>query len=173
MGGDKTKARQLADYVAQRDPAQGHLMLAQIAEKKNKPKAETEFKSAVRASGGRADYWFELASFYRRSGRLEEMQSAVDKATELSSKYPSALFFSGRLLLNAGSNYPGGVQMLRAYLSSANFGEDGPEFQAHYILGSLLERQGDTTSAAAEFRSALALASSYKPARDALARVSL
>jgi|GraSoi2013_115cm_1033766.scaffolds.fasta_scaffold00011_21 tetratricopeptide (TPR) repeat protein len=172
MGGDKTKARQLADYVAQRDPAQGQFMLAQIDEKKNKPKAETEFKSAVRASGGRADYWFELASFYRRSGRPEEMQLAVDKASDLSSKDPIVLFFCARLLLNAGRNYPGAVQMLRSYLSSGNFGEDGPAFQAHYILGSLLERQGDTRSAAAEFRSALALASLYKPARDALAHVS-
>src|SRR5260370_23792297 len=96
MGGDKTKARQLADYVAQPDPAQGQFMLAQIDEKKNKPKPETEFKSAVRASGGRADYWFELASFYRRSGRPEEMQLAVDKASDLSSKDPIVLFFCAR-----------------------------------------------------------------------------
>src|SRR5260370_17813011 len=115
MGGDKTKARQLADYVAQRDPAQGQFMLAQIDEKKNKPKAETEFKSAVRASGGRAGYWFELASFYRRSGRPQEMQLAVDKASDLSSKHPIVSFFCARLQPHAGRNHPPPVHMPPPY----------------------------------------------------------
>jgi len=50
--------------------------------------------------------------------------------------------------------------------------EDGPLFQAHYVLGQLLEKQGNSEGAAREFRASLALASQYKPAQDALARVS-
>jgi len=40
------------------------------------------------------------------------------------------------------------------------------------MLGELLEKQGDNKAAAAEFRSALALASEFHPARDALNRIS-
>jgi tetratricopeptide (TPR) repeat protein len=172
MGGDKNKARQLADYVAQRDPAQGHYMRARIEEKQSKPRAEEEFKSAVSASSNLAEYWVDLAAFYRRTGRLEEMQAAMDQAWTFSSNDHLALFYGGKLLLSSGRNFSGATLMLHDYLSGAGLAEDGPAFQAHYFLGLLLEKQGDRPSAAAEFRSALALGSQYKPAQDALARVS-
>jgi TolA-binding protein len=50
--------------------------------------------------------------------------------------------------------------------------EDGPAFRAHYLLGVLLEKQGKKKEAAAEFQTALNMASEYRPAQDALERVS-
>ena len=170
MGGDKTKARQLADYVAQRDPAQGHYIRARVAEKQKRADAEAEFKAEIAASH-LAEAWTDLASYYRRSGRFEEMQAAVDKAA-LAAGNSVALFYGARTLFVSDRNFSGAVQMLRSYLAGGELVEDGPAFQAHHLLGLLLEKQGDPQAAAKEFRTALALASQYKPAQDALARVS-
>jgi len=62
--------------------------------------------------------------------------------------------------------------LLRDYTGGQYTSEDGPVFQAHYLLGQLLEKQGDRQAAAEEYRAALALASQFRPAKDALARVS-
>ena len=172
MGGDKTKARQLADYVGQRDPAQGHYMRARIEEKRNKADAERELKAAIAESHNSADYWIDLAAFYVRSGRFDEMQATVERAQGIAPHDPNVLFTGGSLLLRGGRNFSGAVQMLRSYIAAGNVIEDGPLFQAHYVLGQLLEKQGNSQDAANEFRAALALASQYKPAQDALARVS-
>ena len=44
-------------------------------------------------------------------------------------------------------------------------------FKAHYVLGEILEKQGDKAGAAAEYRAALELAKDYSEAKQALARV--
>ena len=49
--------------------------------------------------------------------------------------------------------------------------EEAPTFQAHYLLGLILEKQGDKAGAAAEYKAALALASDYERARTALDRL--
>ncbi|HJX83591.1 MAG TPA: tetratricopeptide repeat protein [Candidatus Angelobacter sp.] len=174
MGGDKTKARQLAAYVAQRNPAMGHLMLARIEEKHDKATAEAEFKAAIRENSKRAESWTDLAAFYRRTGRLDEMQSAVDQGVTAPQHEGVVLFNAGSLLLAAGRNFPVAVQTLRAYLSlpADRLSEEGPTFETHYLLGLLLEKQGNNQAAAGEYRAALSRASEYKPAQDALARVS-
>jgi len=49
--------------------------------------------------------------------------------------------------------------------------EDAPAFQAHYLLGEILEKQGDKPAAAEEYRAALSLAPTYEQAQSALKRV--
>src|SRR5258708_8922778 len=172
MGGDKTKARQLADYVGQRDPAQGHYMRARIEEKRSKADAEKELKAAIAESRNPTEYWIGLAAFYVRSGRLDEMQATVERAQGLAPHDPNVLFTGSSLLLRGGRDFPGAVQMLLSYIAAGNAIEDGPLFQAHYVLGQLLEKQGNRESAAREFPASLALASQDKPAQAALAPVS-
>lgn len=172
MGGDKTKARHIADFVQQREPALGHYILARLEEKQNaKNHAEEEYKAAIEASGNMARYWVSLGSFYHRVGRLDDMETAVTKSLKAEHEGGVALFDGASLLLNAGRNFPQAIQMLHRYLSLDDPAEDAPAFQAHYLLGLLLEKQGDAKAAVLEYRAALALASDYKPAQDGLARV--
>ena len=49
--------------------------------------------------------------------------------------------------------------------------EEAPAFKAHFVLGSILEKQGDKKGAAQEYSAALALAKGYSPAQKALDRV--
>jgi tetratricopeptide (TPR) repeat protein len=172
MGGDKAKAKALAESVLKQDAALGHYMLARIQEKQNvKDRAEQEYKAAIESSDNLARYWVSLGSFYRRAGRLDEMQAAVIKSLSGRRQQGIALFDGASLLLNGGRDFPQAIKMFRQYLSLDDPTEDGPAFQAHYLLGTLLERQGDKKAAADEYHAALALASQYKPAQDALARV--
>lgn len=172
MGGDKGKAKALAESVMKQDAALAHSMLGHIQEKQNaKDRAEQEYKAAIEASNNLARYWISLGSFYRRTGRLNEMQASVMKSVSARREQGIALFDGASLLLNAGRDFPDAIKMFREYLAMDDPAEDGPAFQAHYFLGELLEKQGDAKAAAEEYRAALALASQYQPAQEALARV--
>ena len=172
MGGDKAKAKTLAEFVLKLDPALGHSMLGRIQEKQGaKEHAEQEYKAAIEASTNLARYWISLGSFYRRAGRFDEMQSAVNKSLTARSQAGIALFDGASLLMSGGRDFPQAIKMFRQYLGLDDPAEDGPAFQAHYLLGTLLEKQGDVKAAVEEYRAALTLASEYKPAQDALARM--
>lgn len=173
MGGDKTKAKQLADFVAKQDPALGDYILATLKEKENaQEEAEQGYMRAIQASGNLARYWVSLASFFHRAGRLDQMEWAVTKSMSVSRSESAPLFDGATVLVHAGRNFPQAIRMFQQYLSLDNPDEDGPVFQAHYFLGFLFEKQGDRKAAAAEYRAALALASGYRPAQDGLQRVS-
>lgn len=173
MGGDKSKARHIAEFLQQHDPAVSHYILAKLEEKQNaKSRAEQEYHAAIEASGNKAKYWIMLGSFYRRTGRADDMESAVKKSLSAKQDEGVSLFDGASLLLTGSRNFPQAIQMLHKYLSLDDPAEDGPAFQAHYFLGVLLEREGDSKAAIAEYRAALAMASDYKPAQDALARLS-
>ena len=173
MGGDKAKARALIDFVTKSDAALAHSMAANLArEQKKNDLAEREYKAAIEAGGNDARYQIMLASFYRKTGRLDEMVAVINKAAKAETRDGVALFDGAENLLAGGRNFPGAVEMLRRYLKTENLSEDGPAFDAHFLLGQLLERQGDPQGAAREYRAALAPASQFQRAQDALTRVS-
>lgn len=170
LGGDKKKAREQADAVAQHDPGLGDYILARVEEKQGSGRAEQQYQKAIASSNDSARFWVELAYFYRRAGRPQDMEIAINHALTARAEGPFK-YDAAFLLLRTGRNYPGAAEMLRDYLGNHTF-EDGPAFHAHYLLGELLEKQGDHRQAEQEFRAALALASAFRPARDALARLS-
>ena len=172
LGGDKKKAREQADAVARHDPALASYIYARVEEKQGNNHAEQQYKKAIAESGNGARYWIELAYFYRRAGRLPEMESAIYQALSAPRQGATPEYDGAYLFLRTGRGYAMAVQMLKKYLNGNGAEEDAPSFRAHYMLGQLLERQGDRKNAAQEYRAALALASEYRPAQDALARVS-
>jgi Flp pilus assembly protein TadD len=172
LGGDKNKARLQAEAVAKLDPALSAYIGAKVEEKQGNKHAEQQFKKALELSGNQARYWIELAYFYRRSGRMEEMETAIGQAVTAPRQDSIPEYDGAFLFLRTGRNFSAAISMLRRYLAGDAHGEDGPEFRAHFMLGALLEKQGDRKAAAEEYRASLALAAQYRPAKDALARVS-
>ena len=172
LGGDKKNAREQAAAVAPHDEALANYIYARVEEQQGKSDAEQLYKKALTASGGSARYWIEMSYFYRRAGRVQEMQSAIYQAL-IAPRHNAIPEYDGAyLFLRTGRDFPNAIAMLKKYLNGNTLEEDGPAFRAHYMLGELLERQGDKKAAAAEYRAALALASEYRPAREALAKVS-
>lgn len=172
VGGGKEKARAQGDALFKLDPALGHWVNARLAEKdKDFGTAEREYKSAIAASNGDPVRWLNLASFYRRQNRLPEMEEAINKAVGKQRKPNNVLIDAANLLLRAGRNLPGASQLVTKYLSAKDQNEEAPAFYAHYILGQILEKQGDRAGAMKEYKAALQLAQSYESARAALNRL--
>ncbi len=171
MGGGEGKARQQAAALEKEDAATAHWVQARIAEKdKRYPAAEQEYRNAIDASGNQGTYWLNLASFYKRQRRLTEMEAAINSAIAANKKRPNVLFDAAQILFGAGRNFVGAANLVRKYLAGGST-EEAPAFQAHYVLGLILEKQGDKDGAEAEYRAALALASDYDRARLALDRL--
>lgn len=172
LGGGKDKAREQARQIAQKDPATSHWVLAIVAEKdKNYDVAEQEFKKALQASGSQARYWMDLASFYRRRGRLNDMESAASQAVAAAGPQKHVLYDAAQTLFRGGRNFAGASQYLRSYIAGGQYDEDAPLLQAHYLLGSILEKTGDKAGAADEYRTALSMARDFKRAQSALQRL--
>jgi len=172
MGGGLDKARDQAARMQKYDPAMAHLVLARVAEKtKQYSEAEAQFKATIPGAKNPADMWLQLASFYRRQGRLDDMQSAVASAMAVADRPAESYFDAGRELLQGGRDFSGAVKYLQKYLASGELVESSPAFRAHYLIGQLDEKMGQNEAATAEYQASLALASTYVPARKALNRV--
>jgi len=171
VGGGQDKARAQADAVARLNPERAHWIQGRLAEKnKDATTAEREYRAALEASHGGGNAWLNLASFYRRNGRLDEMHEALKKAAAAPPDQPEVLVDAASNLLRANRDLPFATQLVRRYLSSTTV-EQAPPFKAHYLLGTILEKQGDREGAAKEYQVALALAKNFGRAREALNRV--
>ena len=82
-----------------------------------------------------------------------------------------ALVDAAEILIHSQRNFPEAVELLRTYLNSGKKVEQAPAFKVHYLLGTASEKLGDKEAAAAEYRSALALAKEFQPAQQALQRM--
>src|SRR6267143_1681965 len=170
VGGGKGKARAQADVLASLIPAMAHYIYGRIAEKnKDTATAEREYRAAIETSHGGAHAWLNLALFYRHQNRLDEMEQALRTMESRPPDRPESLMDGGSIMLRTGRNYALGIELVKKYLSGPTV-EEGPAFKAHYILGQLLEKQGDPP-AAQEYRAALALAHEYTHAQEALKRL--
>ncbi len=101
----------------------------------------------------------------------ERFQQAVEQAVHSTSIQPTDHYDAAELLLITKRNLPLAAQQMRAYIQGGHTEEAAPLFRAHFLLGEILLKSGDAGQAAAEFRAALALASSYRPAAESLRRL--
>lgn len=173
LGGGKDKANAQAQRLATMDPGASHWIKASLAERAHDwTVSEGEYRAAIQSSGNQAQYWLSLASFYRRRNRLDDMEDAINRASTAEISKNDVWVDAAEILYRAGRNFPAAIQFLRRYLDSNNTVADAPPFQAHYLLGSILEKQGNKQAAAEEYRAALALAREFSLAQQALVRVS-
>jgi TolA-binding protein len=74
------------------------------------------------------------------------------------------------ILIRAKRNYSLAGELLHRYLTAGPV-EAAPAFKAHYLLGVLLEEQGDKAGAAQEYRASLSMARNFGNAQQALNHV--
>jgi TolA-binding protein len=98
------------------------------------------------------------------------MEKAVAQATAAATDQPAALADAAETLIRAGRNFPAAAQLLQRYLSNSPV-EDVPAFKAHYLLGTVLEKQGDKNGAAEQYHAALDMAKGFSRAQEALKRL--
>ena len=172
VGGGRDKAEAQAQSLASLDPTKAHWVNGRLAEKKKDfGSAENEYRAAIEASHGSANSWLNLAIFYRHTGRLDQMEAAIEHAASAQMDPTGAVMDAAELLIRTKRNVPESARLLRQYLSSQSTVEQAPAFKAHYLLGTVLEQQGNKQAAADEYRAALSLAKDFSLAHQALDRV--
>jgi tetratricopeptide (TPR) repeat protein len=172
VGGGRDKAEAQAQALAALDAPKADYLKGRIAEKKKDlAAAEGEYRAAIAASHGSALTWFNLALFFRHQQRWNDMEDAIHHAVSAQVDRPEIIMESGEVLLRSGRNFPAAARYLRRYLALSSKVEEAPAFKAHYLLGSVLEKQGDKQGAAQEYRAALSLARNFSRAQEALERL--
>ena len=170
VGGGMDKAQGVAAQLDKLDPARAHQLRASIAEaRKDYATTEQELKQAVATAAHPADYWTNLASFYRRRQRWPEMDAAIQSCITAVGKDKSAgvaLYDGAGVLTEANRNPSLAAQMLGNYLAGSSKTEEAPAFEAHVRLAKLKKQLGDAAGAQREIAAALQLAHDYKPALD-------
>lgn len=156
-----------ADAVAQKldgvSAGAATTLRAQIAEsKKDYGAAEAGFREAIRKSQDPADAWMDLAAFYRRRGRFDEMTAAAHTGASLDPRHGPALVDGASNLTLAGREPQTAIEWLRQYLSSNAQSELAPTFVVRSQLARLLARQGDTAAAQQQLALVRSLASGYR-----------
>jgi ATP/maltotriose-dependent transcriptional regulator MalT len=104
----------------------------------------------------------DLASFYRRRGRLDEMTAAAHTGASLDASHGPALVDGASNLSLAGREAPTAIQWLQQYLNSSAQSEIAPSFVVRAQLAELLRKQGDTEAAQQQLAVVRALASGYR-----------
>jgi len=171
VGGGEDKAREEALAIAAINPAREHWVYARIAEKrKDSATAEREYHQYIDLSKGDAEAWLNLVLFLRRQKRYDDMERALVKLSQAPLSKPDVLVEAAEILYRAGRKYPFATELLHRYLDSGPV-EAAPAFKARYLLGLLLEKQGDKAGAAQEYRASLSLARNFGVAQQALNRV--
>ena len=171
IGGGADKAIDQAKQISAVDPARAHWVYARLNEKKKDyGTAEGEYVQAIRASNNYGAYWLNLANLYRQTEHWPQMESAIQRGVSSNNK-PTAVYYNAATIYDhAGRNLPEAANLLRKYIAAGG-SDEAPIFQAHYMLGTILQKQGDKQAAAAEYRIALNLAGDYAPAADALKKL--
>jgi tetratricopeptide (TPR) repeat protein len=171
VGGGEQKAREQAQFIATVNPGREHWIYARIAEhKKDYATAEREYHQYIDLSQGDAEAWLNLALCFRHQKRFDKMEQAIVNLSHASKPEPDVLWEASDILYHAGRNYPLATELLNLYLASGPV-EKAPAFRAHYLLGMLLEKQGDKAGAAQEYRASLSLVRNFGMAQQALNRV--
>jgi len=171
VGGGEDKARAQADLLLPLNPGMAHWVRARIAQKnKNNDTAEQEYRLAIEASHGGARAWVSLAGFYNRINRLDDMEHALVTMESRPVDRPAALMDAAGMLFRTGRNDALATRLARRYLASGPV-EEWPAFKAHYLLGQLLEKQGDRGAAEIQYRAALEMAHTFNRAQQGLQRL--
>jgi len=172
VGGGTDKAKQTAGQLATMDPAKSHWVYAKIDQNnKDYAGAERELKEAIRLSGNGA-YWLNLAYMYGSLKRWDDMDFAIQQGLASNLRPVEAYYNAATDYLRVGRKLPQAADMMRKYIATGAENDEAPLFQAHYMLGEILEKEGDRAGAASEYRTALNLANNYAPATEALKRIS-
>ena len=171
VGGGQDKARSQARIIGATDPAREHWVYGRIAENKHDTAtAEREYRSMIEVSNGDSEAWLNLALFFRHQKRYDEMEQTLVRTSQAPMSKPDVLVDIAQNLYRIGRNPVLAIQVLRRYLTARPV-EEAPAFKAHYLLGSLFEKQGDMADAAREYQTSLSLARQFGQAQQALKRV--
>ncbi|MGC2618629.1 MAG: hypothetical protein WA414_06265 [Acidobacteriaceae bacterium] len=173
VGGGLSRAEALVPQLQAVNPTAALGLQARIAEsRKDYAAAEADLKAAIAQSAHPAGPWMDLAAFYRRRGRIDDMVNAAYTGASLDRHHSMALVDGADNLIKAHREPQTAILWLQQYLDSSAQAEDAPAFAVRDKLAQLLAAQGDTAGAQQQIAAAHALASGYRATAHGIASAS-
>lgn len=168
VGGGQDKAAALADRVQAELPQVAHRIRAMIAEKrKDYGVAEHEFKAAG-DDAKHPDAWVDLGAYYMRRDQQMKAVDALKQCLAADQSRDASIVDVASILNSRNVEPQLAEHALQEYLRSSAKSDAAPVIKVHVMLGKMLAAAGDKTAAKIEVEKALALASGYAPAKQAL-----
>jgi tetratricopeptide (TPR) repeat protein len=172
VGGGTGKALALAAELAPAHPSDAAWVRAMVSSNNGHfEEAEREYAEEIRLTHDSAVSYLDLAHFLKGRKSWDRVQQTVERAMQSPQIQPADRYNASELLLRSRRNLDEAARLMRAYIQGGHLQEEAPVFRAHFVLGEILLNTGDPSQAAAEYKAALGLASSFRPAAEALRRL--
>jgi cytochrome c-type biogenesis protein CcmH/NrfG len=135
LGGGYDKAEAIAKRIGERNEAEGHFALAQLADKRKQfDSAEEQLRRTVELAPRQVTRVLDLAKYLARHGRIQESEAAFDRAEQLAPLSPRVYFARARTYVEQRRNLDKAKELLIKYLQSDLTPEDAPREQAEKLL---------------------------------------
>ena len=171
VGGGVDKARAEAARIATLDAYRGAMAEARIAEhEKDWPKAERLYRSLMADYPDRTAAVDALLTILQNARRFDDAFKIVDDRLARLPDESSSLYNLGRLSAVSGQHLARGESAMRRFLAMTG-ADPVRQSNAHYRLGLIKEKMGDTPAAETEYRAALDLYPRHESAAAALKKV--
>jgi tetratricopeptide (TPR) repeat protein len=135
LGGGYDKAERIAGEIAQRDPAQGHLAEAELADRRKQfDTAEEQLRRAVQVAPRDLARLLDLARYLARHGQIPESDAVFNKAEQLAPGSPQVAFARAETYVEQKRNLERARALLNQYLQSDLTPDDPSRERAEKLL---------------------------------------
>ena len=173
FGGDIAKGLEQAETIKKIDLAYGyHAYITAYLKGKKFDLVENEILQRTGSFPDRIEYKLDLSWFYLDQ---KNYPRAIQNSQNIIEKYPDAtvaLFQIGRAAAESDTQGELGKRCLSLYIGDKAPAERPYLEWAHFYLGRILASAGDTDGARGEYSSALRIVPGFKPAAQALNKLS-
>lgn len=135
LGGGYDKAEQIAKRMADRNPAEGHLAQAKLAERRKEfDTAEEQIRRAVEVAPREVGRLLDLARYLAKRGEIAQSEAVFEKAEQLAPSSPRVDFARAQTYIEEHRNLPQAKALLNQYLQSNLTSDDPSRAQAEKLL---------------------------------------
>ncbi len=173
LGGSNARAAEQVAFIRRHDPALASQLDGDfLAADKKYDAALTAYQESARLHP-RPMIQVRLALLYQQRKDWTQAFAALDRALDLDANFPFALYQVGRAAALSGQQLDRGEKCLRTYIAMPTREDlENPSLAAaHFRLGNILDKKGDTAGARNEYETALKIDPKQKLAREALMKL--
>lgn len=172
MGGGVDKARKEVEEVARRNPYRGGFLRVNLAiQTRDTASAIATYQALVAQYSDSTAPRISLINLLGLQKKFAEAWEALDRLEQVRPTWLLSRYAAGSLASESGEQLDRGDKGLREYLAEPAQVGWPSHAAAHWRLGMIAERRGDSAAARQEFQAALAMDPNLKVAKDALGRV--
>lgn len=172
LGGSAERAIQEAEAVKKIDSIAGRMLLATVhLQQKRAQAAELEYQAAIQEAPNDLRPRMALGYLYQSLSRWSEAFDAFEGILKIQPESWDAMYQIGRTGAFSGQRLDRAEEVLRRYLAHPQQGDGPPISGAHYRLGMVYEKKGNTARAREHYQKALQLDPANEEVKKALARL--